>query len=229
MSLEPIFQYGMNPEEIKAYKLCLLWEKIMDKELPDYHKYRIGRGDPRKSLIFKYCYKLARETQDFIPDEEYKLYIYSQIHTLKNISDGKIHALIEPACLVGDKAWRRWVIWKKKYDKVYKTVSNKGDTTKITATETEVRTELAHTKKFFTTQFGENYKKEALNQAFQNSDFVKWIAFNKISPYYLILSPAVREHFENLEENLSVEVELYERSVTPEIRVWFSTVFKEEF
>ena len=113
--LERILKYDMSPEEAKAYKLCLLWDSICQKEMPNY-KFSKSKasGDPRKSLLFRYCYKLLKETKGLIGDKDYRLYITAQIHVLCSITDGEVHALISPQCLTGDKAWRRWKLWKER-------------------------------------------------------------------------------------------------------------------
>ena len=52
-----------------------------------------------------------------LPDHnEYKLYVLAQLHVLKLQRAGDVHALIGPHILVGDKAWKRWRLWKKYYD-----------------------------------------------------------------------------------------------------------------
>ena len=107
--LEAILHYQMPPLEAKAYKLALLWQDATAKEYPEYNHIRLRKkGDPRKSLLFKYCYKLARETQGLIPDEQYPLYILAQLHILKHIATDNLHARIGPEILCGEKAWWRW-------------------------------------------------------------------------------------------------------------------------
>jgi hypothetical protein len=117
--LEAIIEYGMTPLEARAYKVMLFWHYIVRKELPGY---KIGKpfqkGDPRKSALFRYCFKLVTETNGLIRPSEYKLYVTAQIQMLKAQTDGMVHAMIGPECLVGKKAWIRWAIWKRKYDEV---------------------------------------------------------------------------------------------------------------
>src|SRR5579885_1638384 len=99
-NLDPIFEYNMNAEETLAYKLGLLWMAISDKLMPDY-KYATRypkKGDPRKSSLFKYCWKLSRETKGLIDVKDYKLYIAAQIHMLMAIEIGNTHPNIGPWC-----------------------------------------------------------------------------------------------------------------------------------
>ncbi len=211
--------------EAKAYKLCLIWQSAMDKELPNYYKNRLSKGDPRKSLLFKYCYKLARETNGLIPDNQYKFYILAQIRSLKMISDGTVHALIEPGCLVGDKAWRRWKLWKQQFEKQKLTTASDEISKEIKSTGIQVLAELKRTRNFFTSNFGENYRKEDIEGVIKNKEIIKWAAFSKVSPYYLILSPLIKNNFSDIENIFSIDSNFYKKSITPEVE----KVFKEMF
>lgn len=225
MRLDAILQYNMNELETKAYKVCLLWLEVMDKELPDYHKTRLPKGDPRKSLLFKYCYKLVRETNGLIPDDQYKFYVLAQIRSLKMISDGKVHALIEPGCLVGEKAWRRWKLWKYRFEKQLTKISNEGEIKDIKAVDSQILAEFTRTKNFFTTNFGETFGPEDVKKFIENKDIIKWVAFSKVSPFYLLLSPLIKKSFSDIENSFSVDVDFYQNSITPEVE----TAFKEFF
>lgn len=229
MGLEAIIEYEMPPLHAKAYKLCLIWEKILDHCLPGYYKNRLPKkGDPRDSLIFRYCLKLVKETLGLIPDDEYKLYIYAQIDLLKNLGDGKAHALIEPVCLVGEKAWIRWKVWKKKYDKAHLIHNNQGDTSDITAGFNHVLSELNNTKEFLVSQMGEDYEIKIVENI-KNTNLFKWVAFAKVSPYYLVLSPIIAKNIQNLEGTFSFEIEIYKRSITKKIWEEFKIIFENEF
>jgi hypothetical protein len=228
MSLESIIQYEItDPIQQKAVKLAVLWEKVMDAELPGYHKNRMGKGDPRKSLIWKYCYKLARETLGLVPDEDYRLYIFAQIHMLKSCSDGTVHALIEPGCLVGYNAWKRWTIWKKRYDKAMAKNAT-PDLQDIKANQSKIAVELRKTKKFLESQLGEGYTKEQFVSALKNKEIVKWVSFQKVSPYYLILSPLVKSVYKNLDDTFSFETALLQKSITPDLEADFKKLFPYE-
>ena len=119
--LERIIKYNMTPEEAKAYKLTIIYRKTAEKVFPDYHHYKVGKGDPRKSTLFKYCYKLIRETEDKLKYSEYRLYIKAQLDVMKAITQNDEYTLINPNCLTGKKAWARGCVWKKHYDAKVKT------------------------------------------------------------------------------------------------------------
>ena len=232
MNLEAIILWKMNPEEAKIFKLCVLWEKIMELELPDYRGTRLPlKSDPRKSLLYRYCRKLYVETKDFFKEDEYRLYILAQVQTLKNFSDGKIHALVEPACLCGPKAWMRWQIWKKKYDKQLRQM-NSGLVSvdlNIKANKSDIVNTLEKTKKHFQSVWGDDYTKSDVEKVINSKEMVKWVAFNKVSPYYVVLSPLIKQHFTELEDTFTIQTEFLNKGITPEITEIFRNMFSCEF
>jgi hypothetical protein len=230
--LENIILYKMNEQEAFAYKLCMIFQQIVLKELKDYNKKGLvipNGTDPRKSILFKYCYKLSRETKGLIKNEDYKLYIYSQISTLRNYSNGDVHSLITPACLCGEKAWMRWKIWKNKFDKQFKKSLNENNSDNIKMSQTDLEIELLRTKKFFNSVFGDNYKKTNIENSIKDKDIVKWVSFNKVTPYYLVLSPIIPRYFENIDDSFSVDSEILLKSVNDSIKNFFKTHFTVEF
>jgi hypothetical protein len=75
----------MTELESRAYKLTLLWLDLEPKSVSwntNMQKWR-AKGDPRKSLIFKQCYKLVRETQGILEERDYPLYVRAQLEILK--------------------------------------------------------------------------------------------------------------------------------------------------
>ncbi len=221
--LEPILDYKMDPMEAKAYKIGLLWlylvKKAFPKEsTPGYPK----KGDPRKSLLFKYCYKLLRETQGLIEEGEYKLYLKAQIDLLKSIDMGGYHPQIVPQCIAGDKAWIRWKIWKKKFDNVSK-VSTKKDVGLDAKSLELIIKELKQTKDFLAGRFGAQPTEEQIMMAAR--DMERWIALDKVSPYYAILSPWFNKHC----KNVTIDLSLWKSSVDDEITSNFKKIFDYEY
>lgn len=215
-NLEPILEYSMTPDEALAFKLGLMWIEISRKLFPNSKNMTSypKRGDPRKGSLFKHCYTLLRETRDRVDAKDYKLFINAQLQMLKAIEINGQHPLIGPWCLLGDKAWIRWKMWKKKFENI-----NKTKTTKDVDLETpdieEVKTELAKSKKYlFSTE--EDFKINA-------GDVERAIKLGKISGFYAILSPWVKKYC-NLEE-----IDLSYCAISPEISNYFMENFPKEF
>lgn len=221
--LELILTYNMNEDEAKAYKLCLLWETLTSKEFPndDIVKLR-KKGDPRKSTLFKYCYKLIKETKGLIEDKNYKFYIMAQLKVLKNIDNGKCHALIEPACLVGEKAWKRWKMWQNTFNK--KLIKSKATSVenKITISVPHLIVQLEKTKKFLIEQFGHMPTQTDIVNAYNSKELLKWVNTKKISQYYPILTTFLAK-LDRKEYNY----EFHFQSITEEILTEYRKIFNE--
>lgn len=220
-NLDPIFEYNMNEEETLAYKLGLLWMAISYKLFPDY-KHASGfpkKGDPRKSSLFKYCFKLSRETKGIIDVKDYKLYIAAQLHMLKAIEIGNTHPLIGPWCLVGEKAWVRWKVWKRKYDNIGKSKTLE-DVGLNKANFEEVKKELDKTKKFMDNKFG-----PLTEETFQTKakEIGRNISLGTISGFYAALSPWVAKYCNLGDYDLS-----YFKNVDDQGKDYFKKLFSEQ-
>lgn len=227
MRLDAIVDYDMDQLETAAYKLCILWVDKSRKFFPDYDHVKLKRGDPRKALMFKVCYKLVRETQGILTEEDYPLYVRAQLDILKNINTGNDHPLIVPHCLVGEKAWKRWKLWKKKYDSV---VTQKGFNIKITASNQKVVEALEKTQEFIFKNLGANPPIEKYREAIINKNIFRWINVGKISPYYLALSPYIEQLISKEEmSKINFDVEVYRPVLTDEIAAFFKEKFHYEF
>jgi hypothetical protein len=226
--IDAINHYKMDKLESSAYKLCIIWMEKSKKFFPDYDHAKLKKGDPRKSLMFKICYKFVRETQGVIDENDYPLYVRAQLDILKNISLGKDeHPLIQPNILVGEKAWKRWKLWKKKYDSV---VSEKEFTTKITVSSQKVLDAFDKTREFIFKTFGPEPSIEKFNESIINKNLFRWINLGKISPYYLCLSPYFKKLVsdENL-KNINFDLEMYRSCINNELIALFEQKFKYEF
>ena len=218
----------MDQDECKAYQLALCWLENSQKLFPKYNHLKLPKkGDPRKCLLFKYCYKLATETKGLIIDTDYELYIKAQLHILKAITlDDNTHPRIEPQILVGEKAWRRWKLWKKRYDSRLGQVHNQSIETQLV----KVKLALESTKVFLVKIFSGTPSLEKYKEAVDNRNLFRWINLGKISPYYLALSPYISALFsEGIGKEVAVDLEVYRKSVDGEMfRDCFKELFPEE-
>lgn len=219
--MDPIEQYKMTGPEIAAYRVCMIWEEKVQKFFPDYSHTKMKRGDPRKSLVFKIAYKLCREKKGILSETDYPLYIHAQLDILKHLSKSGFHPLISPNCLVGEKAWKRWILWKIKYEKIKET-----KTTPIKIPNSKILEALEKTKEFLSANIDfteEQYK--------NNSDkILMWIKLGKISPYYIVLSPFIKSIIPQDKINsLNIDINMYKSGITPEIERIFKDKFSWEF
>lgn len=227
MRLDAIVDYNMDALEARAYKLTLLWLDKSRNMFPDYKHARMRKeGDPRKSQIFKFCYKLARETQGILEESDYPLYVRAQLEILRHITKGQEHALIDPNCLVGEKAWVRWKLWKRKYDERSKVIENQEP---IPANQIKVVEALNRTREFLAKTFGPEVSVEKLQEAVLNKNFHRWLTMGKISPYYLVLSPLVKKAIPDLDKMFhTIDLGVYREVITPEVEAYFAKHFSTE-
>ena len=222
--LEPIIKYKMSPMESKAYKIALAWQDECGREIPNEQYSRLKENsDPRKSLLFKYCFKLAKEATGILSDPEMPMYVRAQIQILKSINDGKVHALIEPHCLVGDKAWRRWKLWKSRYDKIMAR-SRPNPEGMIAPSRAKAKAEIRDSFEFLSSN--SLLDRESLMK--RSDDFARWIKCGSLSCFYATLSPWFRDLMgdPNL---LEFDYHYYRAASTPEIERFFRETFAHEF
>ena len=227
MRLEAAVEYNFDELEVLAYQCGFHWLDALKRFFPNLIHTGFRKGDPRKSLLFKYCYKLVRETRTILPPEELPLYIRSQLDILRHITRGQEHPEISPNCLVGDKAWIRWKLWKRKYDERTKVIEDKNP---VPANQIKVVEALNRTREFLAKSFGAEICAEKLQEAVLNKNLQRWVALGKISPYYLVLSPLVKKAFPDGVEKLipNLDLEIYRQIITPEIEAWFAKNFSTE-
>ena len=222
--LEPIIKYKMTEMEAKAYKIALIWQEECHRELNNETFVKLKKNsDPRKSTLFKYCYKLATEFKGIVNDNEIPLYIRAQLQILKSIKEGEIHALIEPHCLVGEKAWKRWKLWRYKYKKTLNSIPTSNELG-ISTKQSKVTAELKSTFDFLKS-------KECIDkQKFSDNLFNirSWIGTGEISCFYAILSPWIRASLGE-PEIFEFDVTYHRASITPQVEHYFREVFFHEF
>lgn len=222
--LEPIIKYNMDDLESKAYKIALIWQEECQRELPDEPFVKLKKNsDPRKSNLFKFCYKLAREMKGILKDSEIQLYVRAQLQILKTIREGQVHALIEPHCLVGEKAWKRWKIWKYKYQRKI----NKSQSSEEIGVSTKNSKIIADLNKTF--DFLLKMKCVDIDSLKKHeNDLFRWVNNGEVSYFYILLSPFIHKIFGNLTK-FNFDKIYYRSSITPQIEDFFKSTFKHEF
>lgn len=228
---ENIKKYKMDEIEIKVYKLCLLWEKLVDKEFPKGVKVTKLRktGDPRKSILFKYCWKMLRETRGLIEDREYQLYIRSHLQVFKHLPEAT--ARIDPVILCGEKAWKRWLYWRNLY-KAQGKVQEHEEQVKSDASSgfaQKIHAELKRTKEFLKKQAKGPINEDFIKMVIENRSLLRWVTFGKVSPYYVVLSPLVKNQLEvTFAEHYKIKLGVFESTVNDPIKKHFADLFSNE-
>lgn len=224
--LSEILYWKMTEGEARAFKLSLTWEDFTKKMFPNISCGKLPKkGDPRKSLLFRYCYKLIRETKGVILDDQYEWYIKAQLDILKNIGVD-YHPNISPACLVGEKAWKRWKVWLNKFQAM-----SRVERAEIIISESKVISKLKKTKEFLVKQFKKEPTFADIEQALKSRAFIRWLTLGKITGYYVLLSPFVFKCLDgkNFEQEFNFDLSVYENSITDFIKKYFNEEFKYEF
>ena len=219
----------MNELESREFKLCLLWLELCKKEFPNDRPARLRRyGDPRKSLLFRHCYKLIQETKGLIKPEEYKLYILAQLRNMGKLEVDGIHADLQPSILTGPAAWKRWKIWKYKYDKRMRQTIPDVQTIDMVTSPMIVIQQLENTKKFLTNEVG-ILNQKTIKMLVKMGKFKEWLQIEKVSPYYIILSPFVAASVENINTEFDKDFGIYKQSISSEVKDKFRELFLNEF
>ena len=227
VGVEAIEKYGMEGLEALAFRLVLLWVEKSRKAFPDYRHATLNKGDPRRSLMFKICYKLVRETQGVLEESDYPLYVRAQIEILRHIVKNQGNPLIDPNCLVGDKAWKRWRLWKKRYDMV-STSSGMGERG-IAHGAIKAIDGLEKTKEFLVKSLGGGLEEDKYRQAVLNNNIYRWINLGKVSPYYVAMSPMIAKVVPAVElERINFHPDVYRPCINESVIIRFNDLFPGE-
>jgi len=231
--LETILNYEMTSMEAKAYKIACLFKDNMRRACPD-QMGRANRGDPRKTYLFKCCYKLLREKDRQIEDSDYPLYVRAQFDILKSMTKkNKDYLLcVTPSCLLGERAWKRWYLWKKLYDYQIAQPLTAEERGVDRNDEKRVTGLLMDDKEFLTTRLKE-LTRENVEKAVEGRALLRWVANGQLSPYYALLSPVLHEwlkdHKLTVDSIFHIDFGLYEPGLTEGIKEFFHVEYQYEF
>lgn len=220
-------EYEMTQDEATAYKLCCIYHDAVLDTFPNYRHYKMPKGDPRKTSLFKYCYKLIQETKNKLKPPEYVLYIKAQMDVLKAITKEGDLPLIQPGCLVGEKAWTRWLMWKRRYEIKKK----KFQETTFKPNMDHIKADLNGAKEFLNRALG-GLTKEKIVESLDKHDMLLWVGRGQVSAYYFLLSPVVQNWLKSKKiEHLPpihLDLDYFRQNITPEIKKHFEEQFSYE-
>lgn len=222
----------MSPVEGEVFHIAMIYEQEYRKAYGDQidgisfrRNSMPRRGDPRKSNLFRNCWKLRRETRGLLEQTEYRNYIRANLFIIKSYSGH-----VEPNCITGDKAWIRYKVWKRRYDaKIAE--ANCQIPVKPTTTDPRVFAEIDKTKKFLYEKCEGTPTFEKLIKFIDMGYFKLWVATGKISPYYLELSPVVLKS-QNKQQLFSIctfSESIMQEKITEEIKEYFKKEYGYEF
>lgn len=230
-----ILDYKMTDREAEAYKLAIMYQEEFQRAFPPsnnkidgatYRRNTISKkGDPRKCNLFRYCWKLLRESRGLLPPDERRLYVRAQITSVGN----KTHAHLEPNILCGDRAWWRWKIYKWLLEKKLAAINSEAPPPSATTTDPKVAKELVFTKKFIFERCEGEPTQEKMEKFVENNIIKLWIMQGKISKFYMLLSPWMKEHKERLAAECSFDLKLFESKISNHIEDYFKHEFQYEF
>lgn len=222
-----LLQWDMTPEEKEVCSYAILYvnefrklynnncdgETVRRNSLPK-------KNDPRKSSVFRHCWKMKRETRGLLESHEYKNYIYANLLIIK-LNKG----YIQPNCICGDKAWMRYKVWKRLYDRKLEEKNAILPQNKI---NNAILSDIDRTKKFIFEQCKGEVSKEKIVNFINQGKFVLWTAKGNVSPYYVVMSPFFENiDIKNMTGNSSLSV--IKEKITKEIKNYFESEFKHEF
>jgi hypothetical protein len=130
--------------------------------------------------------------------------------------------LIEPHCLVGDKAWKRWKLWRYRLKKTLGKIPT-ADDIGIYSKTPKIIAELNSDFKFIAKMNCDKFD----NMKIKKIDIVRWLNSGELSFYYAVLSPWIRKIFSI--EDLNFDQVYYRSSINPEIEKFFKEKFYYEF
>lgn len=219
--LNAVFDWKMSKDEAHAYYLAVIWEQETRKMFPNKQLAKLPpKSDPRKCTLFRYCWKLIRETRGLLTPEEYQQYIHGNLRIIQH-HNGRI----EPNCLCGDKAWIRWKVFKRLLEK--RLAQQRQEEIPVVNINSKIANELDCTKKFLY----EKMEGEPSLDKFSSisSKIMVWVETGRISKYYLVMSPWIQKlnMLETLEQQCSFTRSIY--IIDENIRQFFKQEFSHEF
>lgn len=233
LGLETILDYNMTLEEGEVFHIALIYEqefrKMFGDEIDGQAIRRNSlplRSDPRRSSLFKYCWKLRRETRGLLEQTEYRNYIRANLFIIKA---NKGH--VEPNCVTGDKAWIRYKVWKRRYDQKMAEVSCQAPPPSVTTSSPKFIAEIDKTRKFLFERCDGIPTYDKILKFVESGVFRLWVATGKISPFYLAMSPFISSsnHKESLFSVCTSSESLVKEKITEEIKDYFRHEYGYEF
>lgn len=233
MGLAAILDWNMTVDQAEVFHIALAYEqefRDMFGRTADGQSFRRNslplRSDPRKSNLYRQCWKLRRETRGLIPSSEYRNYIHGNMYIFQ--LKGRE---FEPSCITGPKSWIRYKVWRRGYDRQLAEAGAQAPPPSISTTSPKIIIAIDSTRKFLAEKCGGQPTFEQIRGFIESGFFKIWVASNKVSPYYLALSPFV-ERTGKVSELFSVcssSEAVFREKLTKEVKDYFKHEYRYEF
>ena len=226
MRYDAVVEWNMTEQEAQAFKLACTWEEVTHRFFPRQKLAHLPKyGDPRKSTLFRYCWRLRRETRGLLREDEYKFYIIANLQIIQ-ANNGRI----EPNAICGDKAWVRWKIWKRLYEK--KLAEKQGEKIPDQVTfSPKIMMELDCSKRLLFEKSDGDPTPDKMQQFAEEGSLKIWCGTSRLSIYYFLLSPIACRYVDinDLAKEFSLDLPLYKEKISPEVESYFRKEFAHEF
>lgn len=192
------FEMKFTPLETLAYQLCAYYIKLRKEKFPNYRHGRAVKdiANLKKSTMFKHMLKFIKENGKRFDTFQMLLFIRAQFEVMKIIADKGHQPLIEVNMIHGEKANKRWAVWKK-------WIAEKTNISPLTYTfvESNLIYDFEKTKSTIMNILKndvtiENYYKNA-------SNILRFAIIKEICPTYILLSNWVKQLPEQIKEDLN--------------------------
>lgn len=213
----------IDAQEIRALNLYYYWMVYRKKIFPEMVHSKFNENkDPRNSLIFKYCYKLQRETSTTLQEKDYENYIKAQLIVLKYFSKKYGTEInIDANVITGEKAWKRWKSFRARLR-----ITKNNSVNQYTSFPNleKVNIEFNRTKDFLIENIieinDENIEKNINN-------IIVWFNFRKISPYFIVFNKKINSLFsiEDIRKIFRIDPILYQERFSDNIKEVYEKIF----
>jgi hypothetical protein len=237
---DAIFQWNMTNAESETFSLACIYETQFLRLFKGFKNFGgefrrntlPKRSDPRKSLLFKHCWKLRRETRGLLEPHQYKRYIVANLSILKlNYlkHDGSVR--VEPNSICGDGAWMRWMMFERWCKNKDTDVSSEPPAPSVANTDIKVIIEIDRTKKFLYERCEGDPTQEKISNFFESGIFKFWTMTEKVSKFYIVLSPFVDQacNIEEFSDSCSFDPILFRQKITDEVKDYFKYEYTHEY
>lgn len=232
---DAILEWNMTQDEAMVYKIACIYDREFRRIFPirtdqmrgsSFSRNTISRrGDPRRSYLFRHCWKLRRETRGLLEPHQWRQYIVANLTIIK-LNDGSV----EPNSICGDKAWCRWKLFERWFNEKEAEKACVAPPPSVSTTDPKIVKEIDTTKKFLFERCEGEVTEEKIKDFIDNGIMRFWVMTGKVSRYYIMLSPLMDKfcNVEEFAEQCSFDPSLFREKISDEVREYFKHEYQHE-